>query len=195
MKKIIHLFFSALLLVSFCACNKKPTHQQALDYYARITIEVDSFQSNFNFVTRQFNIASKEAQENGDLGIDSTSFDSLQNFYDTGFLSINSSIEKIKLIKEIDKQIGLKENILNFLNAKRELYKKSFGVTLQLLRNGMNNATDADHEIIEKCKSDFNELEEKRDDIKLIDHQFTDKYNITNEELKKYGIKQKNKKE
>jgi len=183
MKKILLFTFTLLL-----SCGRNVSHEDALKHFVSIASESNKTILKVNKFISQLKEAALTAQNSKSTKLEEYYLDSLNLMLDKINENLDSSIVKISLVDELDKNSKFKEIILGQLKDIKPLLDSVTTVSICFLRIGIDNLTDKQLKELEKFENQANVIKEKQSELIKADIDFRDKYNISDEELTKYGL-------
>ncbi|PKP22509.1 MAG: hypothetical protein CVU05_03665 [Bacteroidetes bacterium HGW-Bacteroidetes-21] len=182
----VFLFIAGLIL--FSSCVQPVSHDKEVTYFITIATEMNNTTSIVNDFWHEAFEATKTAQQNQDMKLDSSYINTLNKSYQISTLALSNSIEKLSTVEEIDPSINLKERTLTHLKDIKRLQESALPVVIKLLGTGLGNLTDKERESFEEFKIKGGELQATSDELKKLAFDFQDQHKITGEELAKYGL-------
>jgi Skp family chaperone for outer membrane proteins len=187
MKNIFWKISTVLLLVLFYSCGTSVSHDQAVKYYNSIGHDVNESTGKTNDFIHQLFERTKVLMQSDDKKLAPNEIDTLKKSYDEALAVLNSKIDDLSKINEIDSDINLKENVLNHLNEVKDFFEKSIPYIMDKENIGLNNIVELQRvgfaNALESFKKKINELQASSDELQQLEINFQNKYNLTNEEI------------
>ncbi len=128
------------------------------------------------------------ARQSSDHQLDKPQVDTLQNHLDTIVADINSKIQKLKAISEVDKDLNLKDRTIAYLTEARQLQENAIPVILQLLTNGLDKITGEQRVALKNFMEEGGKMQQESIELQNAVLDYYKKYNITDEEINKNGL-------
>ena len=186
MKNKLFFFISSLVLLS--SCEQTVSHEQEVNYFVTVKTEMQNTTTIVNNFWHQALEATKVAQQNQDMKLDSGYIDTLNKSYQVSTLALSKSIDKLSTVKEIDQNINLKERTLTHLKDTKTLQESALPEVIKVLSSGLGNLTDQERESFMKFQSNGRKLQAVSVELEKLSDDFQDKHHIKSEDLAKYGL-------
>ena len=184
---MINLFIATFLL-SLTSCGQKASHQQAIDYITSIGTQMLDSKSKIETFWDEMKSGMLTARQSSNHQLDKPQVDTLQNHLDTIVADINSKIQKLKAISEVDKDLNLKDRTIAYLTEARQLQENAIPVILQLLTNGLDKITDEQRVALKNFMEEGGKMQQESIELQNAVLDYYKKYNITDEEINKNGL-------
>ena len=182
------LFIAGFILFSSCSCGQTVSHDKAIEYYIIVATEMKNSSKIVNDLVQVTAMAYIAAEQDQKKMLESGYIDTLINYYDVSTIALGKSIDKLSTVCEIDQSINLKARSLTLLIDIKTLIDSSWPPMIKILSRGLGQPTDKERELLEKLMLIVDELKTANADVEKLARDFRDKHNITNDDIKKYGL-------
>lgn len=180
------ILIATFLFTSSCTNAQTSTHEKDLKYYTTIALQMEDF-SNDSMLK-----IGKEAEKHKNgitTAADSLRYNNIDIFVSNITSEMDKRIQKLKQLEnKVDDEYNLKETVLSFLISEKEAYKYNFGIYLKTMKNGEKSITDLEKAEGEKKIEKQKKLQNERKKIENLFLRYQIHYEITVNELKKYGL-------
>jgi len=186
--KTKNILLLAIAVAFLFACHSNADHDKALKYYVSIDTDLKKATQSVNSFWHKLGEATKMAVQTPEKKLNENTVDSFTIAYQTTITEINSSIKSVSSLEEFDKEMNLKEKVLDHLNAGKSLQETFIPTVLKGLRIGLGNLSESENQLLRKSTKQNEDFQiEKEEFIKLGDT-FRAKYHIKDTELDKFGL-------
>lgn len=188
--KYLSLIVSQVLVITFSitSCKQTSSHKDDLIYYTTIALQMKNIAPRVQDFWLQMQQGVLTARQNGDGKLDKPSFDSLKNSYAAILNGLDSEIAIINMLKETDEELNFKQAVLFHLTEIKSLNQALIPQCLRLYEIGIGKINDRQKEALQTFVTKGQELQLKSGDIQHMSLVYQRKHNISNEELKKFGL-------
>jgi len=183
---ILLLFIAGCIL--FSSFGQTVNHDKEIEYYITLVTETKNTAIIINNFWHETVEAAIIALQNQDMKLDSSYINTLLKRYQITNLAIDTSIEKLSTLVEIDQSINLKERTITHLKDIKALQESALTNVIKGLSTGIETTTNEERESFMKFQLRVDELRTASADLEKLALDFRDKHKITYEELKKYGL-------
>lgn len=185
----------SLLIIHFSSCTSKVSHEQALEYYVSIQIQVANAHKEFrDYVADQLPIEHdlyteiiSSAKNNVPETINKNQLDSFTARYLIHIERLDSFITEIQHVNEIRDNLNLKFKSIDYLNKTKVLDSLNFKMNSWIYEDRIKNSKGNEAtKLIEMTAK--NDVDDKRKILMIGLNKFQNKYQIKETELTKYGL-------
>lgn len=179
-------FFSVFIsLGSYC---QPLTHSDDLLYYSTIALQLKDITPKVHSFWGEIKQSVITATENGNHKLDASTINSLSNGMRNNVNELDRKIRMIGSLDETDKELNLKQNVIDNLTEAKNLEEWSFSKVIQYLGKGIDKLSGQEKQLIKICMLKAEEVQKKSGSIPGLLIAYRTKHNITNTELEKYGL-------
>lgn len=193
MKKHAFSILTFISIITLISCNGKAkvkvTHDDEVNYYVTIWTVKEHTTGSWNNFINAYNNAYNLSTWNDSGTVPPGRVDTLENLLKVHVVGIDSSVNKISLLKELDNELNIIQLMLDYLDQSKTLCAGGMHDMVETFRTGNANLTDMQKMTMESFDKDAEKI--RGDGSRINDRlqTFAERHKVSSDELRKYKLK------
>ncbi len=188
--KLKNLILLVTLWSSAQSCAQMVKHEQSVKYILAIRALMQDAKYKVEPFWHEMRNGLLAAKQSSNSKLQKSQVDSLQNQLTAVISDLDSNIEKIKAITEVDQDIDLTGKTLAYFIEMRKMQEESIPLVPQLLMNGIDKITPEQQAAANGFAEDAKAMQVKANALADLFLEFCKKYQINRDELEKSSMQQ-----